>query len=640
MDVNQVLSEFEQNLFLPRELISCEKEQERYRFTVKYGIVSDALVLICGCIISQALYEELKRDYQNEACCPICQKLPLSSIGPVKPLRTLYDQLQYFKREQAELVEAAPTQDTKSESQQQNLISLFHSVASEVGDSNEFEATEVHSLDNVSNTRTMPIQDSSSTSVPIAITESPPSVQLSQLDEKKEFYFAKCFPMYRKRTQYNTHSRFLRTKSRQFINTAISPDCTKFALITEHKWEVYQISRYRKRDGQNKEKDFAKKLGKYAQNKKDRSESSECVELLFCGKVSGEYGPSFDELSLPEDLDSLIPLSGKQRKSSQSSIDDHSNTWEHLYCKLSNELLVISGSKGHFRVFDLNNGGVPLYTYASSFPIRCIEIDPKSTIIACGITGSDRVSGAEQALILFHQIEKDIITQTSVNSEVARYKFSPPITTTLPYRDPINTLQFSPDSAYISCSTALESRFLVISLRRIHEPRLVMKSLRSIDTSLESEGITDTKMFPGNSNLMCVTSVAFNAPPIVINTKIQTINGMQSVAQPTMLLRLDELGSKIHKCEISPRNDSIAFLDRNGTVYIMYAPTLLDNEKRRIVSVEVAANAYRMREAASLRFSADGHKLFILDRKGIIYIEDFAYGLPQDEEVTKCKQIN
>lgn len=107
-----------------------------------------------------------------------------------------------------------------------------------------------------------------------------------------------------------------------------------------------------------------------------------------------------------------------------------------------------------------------------------------------------------------------------------------------------------------------------------------------------------------------------------------------------MLLRLDELGSKIHRCEISPRNDSIAFLDRNGTVYIMYAPTLLDNEKRRIVSVEVAANAYRLREAASLRFSADGHRLFILDRKGSIYIEDFAYGLPQDEEVTKCKQIN
>ena len=167
-----------------------------------------------------------------------------------------------------------------------------------------------------------------------------------------------------------------------------------------------------------------------------------------------------------------------------------------------------------------------------------------------------------------------------------------------------------------------------------------MKSLRSLDTSLESEGITDTKIFPGNPNLMCVTSVAFNAPPIVINTKIETINGVQSVAQPTMLLRLDELGSKIHKCEISPRNDSIAFLDRNGTVYIVFAPTMMDNEKRRIVTVEMVANAYRMREAASLRFSNDGHTLYILDRKGILYVEDFAYGLPQNHEVTKCKQMN
>lgn len=206
--------------------------------------------------------------------------------------------------------------------------------------------------------------------------------------------------------------------------------------------------------------------------------------------------------------------------------------------------------------------------------------------------------------------------------------------------DPINTLQFSSDGQYLSCSTALESRFLVISLRKINEPRLVMKSLRSIDTSLESEGITDTKIFPGNPNLMCVTSVAFNAPPIVINTKIQSINGVQTVAQPTMLLRLDELGSKIHKCEISPRNDSIAFLDRNGTVHIMFAPTMMDNEKRRIVAVDVVANAYRMREAATLKFSNDGHKLYLLDRKGILYVEDFAYGLPQNHEVTKCKQIN
>lgn len=214
------------------------------------------------------------------------------------------------------------------------------------------------------------------------------------------------------------------------------------------------------------------------------------------------------------------------------------------------------------------------------------------------------------------------------------------MTIILPYRDPINTLQISNDAQYLSCSTALESRFLIISLKKINEPRLIMKSLRSIDTSQESEGITDTKLFPGNPNIMCVTSSAFNSPPIVINTKIENIDGIRSVAQPSMLIKLDKLGSKIHKCEISPRSDSIAFLDRNGSVYIMSAPTMMDREKKRLVLVDMVSNAYRVHEAASLRFSTDGHKLFILDRKGILYIEDFAYDTPENREVTKCKLIS
>lgn len=640
MSLKQIISDLEQNIFLPHDLIASEGSGQQYKCKVKYDIVDDAAMLQCGCILSEALYKKWVKRCDGRQSCPLCFKSPSVLVGPIGPLRNLYHQLHFFKEDKAE--ELVPMR--KKSSEQQSLLSLFHSVASKLNNTAENIVTDAHSLDNVSNAKTMPIQDSRSTSIPITTTPSQPSVQISQLDEEKEFYFAKCFPMYRKRSQFNTHPKFLRTRSKLFINTAISPDCTKFALITEHKWEVYSIPLEHKRhnDHSSKTKDSAKRFIDTARQKKEHMNSGKEPELLFCGKSSGEFGPNFDKLSMPSDLRALHPIyawDDSQISSSSAQSPDSSFHWEHLYCKLSDKFLVISGSKGHFRVFDLLRGGEPIYTYGSTFPIRCIDIDPQSSVIACGITGNDRASGAEQALILFHKIERD--TTKVVNSfDTDEIHFPPPITITLPYRDPINTLQFSPDSAYLSCSTALESRFLVISLRKINEPRLVMKSLRSIDTSLESEGITDTKIFPGNSNLMCVTSVAFNAPPIVINTKIQTINGVQTVAQPTMLLRLDELGSKIHKCEISPRNDSIAFLDRNGTVYIMYAPTLLDNEKRRIVAVEEVANAYRMREAASLRFSADGHRLYLLDRKGTLYVEDFAYGLPQDHEVTKCKQIN
>lgn len=637
MSTEQILADLEQNLFLPSETILAGN-----KISIKYRLVSDAYMQSCGCIMSEKLCKQIETFSKSE--CPMCHTTGVRGIGPVAPLRHLYDQIKFYQNNKSSSDDLASNDSfqiskerrRQSSEKSQSLLSMFLQVASKTANeepveqevdretdaptrrtSHDEQGVDTVSLDNISNAKTLPIQDTNS-SVETALFPIFTSNMASKLNEEKEYFYAKCFPMYRKRSQFNTHSKFLRTKSKLFINNSISPDCTKFALITPTKWEVFSIP-----------------------STTSGSQAKE-PELLFCGKSNGEYGASFDSLSFPRNQSVLQPIyneswdSATMKTTRKKTKDNNTSValsqWEHIYCKLSNTLLVVAGTRGIFRVFDLNRGGEPIYTYCSSFPIRCIDINPVTSTISCGITGRDRTTGSEQALLLFHEIVMD----QSAHS----WQFPQPITITLPYRDPIHTLQFSSDGKYLSCSTALESRFLVISLRKINEPRLVMKSLRSLDTSLESEGITDTKIFPGNPNLMCVTSVAFNAPPIVINTKIETINGVQSVAQPTMLLRLDELGSKIHKCEISPRNDSIAFLDRNGTVYIVFAPTMMDNEKRRIVTVEMVANAYRMREAASLRFSNDGHTLYILDRKGILYVEDFAYGLPQNHEVTKCKQMN
>lgn len=638
MKVLNVLQELEQNLFLPKTLESCQLNEfsREYICKVQYGIVDDCSVLSCGCCLSNALYNEMiLRTGQDGVRCPTCDCKEATIIGPVKQLRNLYQQIQnvYRKLEQSgdgsESESAMDENFPKGEKGEENsqkgflgpgnqksLLALFHMVASKLGsqpglpvnvtdstrgrrrngqrDGNECglenDLEEMRVLDNASNTGTIPIsQNSISASVKNNFEALTRPIST---DEEKEYYFAQCFPIYRKRSQYSTHSKFLRTKSKLFISMAISPDCTKFVLITEHKWEVYSIL-------------------------PDKS-----PVLLFCGKSTGEYGPDFDHLAYPPDRSVLLVKGDNPLQK---------DLWDQLHCKLSNDFLIISGSKNRFRVFDLNQQGLPIHSYGSSFPIRCIDINSSSNVIACGITGRDRNTGAEQALIVFHKIERNKVTSEP--------EFLSPSTITLPYRDPIKTLQFSDDGLYLSCSTAFESRFLIISLRKFNEPRLIMKSLRSIDSSLESEGITDVKLFPGNPSLMCVTSAAFNAPPIVVNTKIQDIDGVQRVAQPTMLIRLDELGSKIHKCEISPRNDSIAFLNRNGSVYIMFSPTMMDSEKRRIVLVDMVADAYRAHESAALKFSADGHKLYVLDRKGILYVEDFSYGLPQEHEVTKCKQI-
>ena len=663
----RVLDDIEHNLFLPQRLLrdgvaSAASADESH---VQYGTVKDCSVLTCGCCISESLFHELCRGTSSQqAACPICQQENVQLLSAITPLRELARQIDFFRSTAAQnesrydehpgitrtspslssalsltpsrsssTVELETDNKTLSSStakEKSSLLELFHIVASRIHNSNAeiksgqplaigtVQEQEEHStkenysssfldpnyedhtnwkiLDNASNTRTVPIDNNSSlvsTDVTVPSTATYQTNNAHDVDEEKEYFFANCFPMYRKKFQFSTHPKFLGTKSKLFINQSISPDCTKFALITEHKWEVYSI------------------------NPKDNS-----PRLISCGKSSGEYGPNFNQLTEPSSSLSATSQASKKKKKS----------WSQRFCKLSNEFLIISGSQSILNIHDINQNGKLIHTYVSRFPIRCIDIDPSSQIIAYGITGKDRHTGAEQALVVIQQIMRNKVTSEP--------EFPPPITITLPYRDPINTIQLSHDAKYLTCSTALESRFLIISLQKINEPRLIMKSVRSIDTSLESEGITDTKLFPGNPNLMCITSTAFNSSPLVINTKITQINGVRSVAQPSMLIRVDEIGCKIHKCEISPRNDAIAFLDRNGSVYIMCAPTMIDNnEKRRTILVETVANAYRAYESATLRFNPEGNKLYILDRKGTFFVEDFAYGLPQSREITKCKQI-
>ncbi|KAK5959467.1 Ptr3p PWA37_003425 [Arxiozyma heterogenica] len=707
-DTTHLIKTIEQNLLLPKQLFSCEFNQQlgHYIYGLGYCIVEDCSILTCGCCIAESLYYDIIKITKNDLIhCPLCNKQNVSIVGPVKPLRNIYLQIQSFKDDIEEKITAdrinyeeslnsqstvnknanlvtnasivnCPDYDSQSQNistdpvnkkvdstasspflsfpsikynevvqqrailnlssrdinrNQINLINLFYKIASEVNsqeqinknvsnreledipldnslDSNNTQRDIVNNQDKKSDylSENASLTNNSNTIIASQLSQESAydqskgtgnttdntKVQLSvPLDEKKEYYFANCFPIYRKRYIFKTHSKFLKTKSKLFINTSISPDCSKFALISKHKWEVYSIP-------QNVYKNPP--------------------TLLFCGRNTGEYGSAFDHLN---QLDSTIL--GVEKENIIFG--------EYIYCKLSNNFLVISDIKNSIQVFDLNNNGKMIHYYSSKYYIRCIDIDPSGTIIACGIVGKDRKTNSEQALITLHRIGK--------NNMISQYDFPSPITVALPYRDPINTIQLSTDGRYLSCSTTMESRFLIISLKNVNEPRLIMKSLRSIDTSLESEGITDTKLFPGNPSLMCVTSTAFNSPAIIVNTKIEDISNLTSVAQPTLLNRFSDLGYKIHKCEISSRNDSIAFLDKNGSVYLVSAPTIIDNEKRRTVVVEMVADAYRAHESASMRFSCDGYVLYILDRKGVLYVEDFAYDLPQNNEITKCKEI-
>ncbi|CAM9016290.1 unnamed protein product [Wickerhamomyces anomalus] len=595
-----------------------------------YDIVPDAFILSCGCILSKNFALQLSSN--SKLSCPICYSS--SSLGyDLKPLQNLYYVLY--------------PNEFEYNQKKESLLSLFYSVANSINDKTKTSpskksTTLVKHLNTKPTTSTTPSSTSSSINETIPITTSlkqfptnstnsitnsssiipslPPPQEQSIISsspssstiphpktespqEQKEYLFVKCFPTYRRHFQYNTHSKFLKTKSKNFINTSISPSSKFFVLLSVKKYEVYSIS----------------------------SDSKTAPRLHCCGKSNGEFGLNFENLQKISN-EELIIGGNNNNGTNNEVIKKKLNDWEHLYCSISDEYLVISGTNGIFKIIDLiNQPGKPIYLYISNFPIRCIEISPNSQLIAYGITGKDRILGTEQALVVLHKLNNQ---EGGTNNSIFT---NDPITITFPYRDPINNLSFSSDSNYLSCSTALESRFLTIWVKNYTEPKLVMKSIRSLDTSLESEGITDIQMFP-NNQYMIITSASFNAAPIIIDNNISSINGLQTVAQPKMLLKLDEIGSSIHKSAISPRNDTVAVLDKNGSVYLIFA-TRMDQESKRIFIVDQVSNAFRKRESASLKFSKDGHKLYILDRKGIFYINDFAAGLPQNPEITRCKPL-
>lgn len=204
-----------------------------------------------------------------------------------------------------------------------------------------------------------------------------------------------------------------------------------------------------------------------------------------------------------------------------------------------------------------------------------------------------------------------------------------PIKVTLPYGDPMGTMSFSDDSTYLTCSTLREPRFLVYDLAVPNQtPKLVMKSSRKLDISHDAEGITSVKFFPGN-RLLCVTSVAANAFPIVVDSNIGVLdpNSGAAIQKIGLVSRLNKVGDKVHSCCVSPTSTSLCVLDRSGNILIVYFPQGFVNDegrRPRVVKVAKVQGATKMSEAASICFSPEGHRLIIVDRKADVTIVDFA----------------
>lgn len=481
-----------------------------------------------------------------------------------------------------------------------NITSSYNQPAGYVNPHSPTSSSVISSLGSIQRQRTRPSSfQNASNLTKLMSSNSTNSVNQQKTSPNKEMLLSKNFPFFRRIYTFNIHNSNFLLKTKVFLQTQLSPNLTKLVLLSEKKWEVYKI---------------------------DTEKPDKPPKLLCCGKSDASYGP---------DLDHMKKISRNQILSNSNFAENANETmnllenWEHLYCQTTENLLVISGTRGFLRIIDLTQNGRCLYTYQCNFPIRCLDVSLNEGFIALGITGKDKYTQVEQAVIIIIKL----IPETARSPfQILTYPFS------LPYRDPITLLKFSPDSTLLCVATALESRFLVISLVDPSRPTLVMKSQRRLDTSLDSEGITDMSFFPDN-RLMTICSLSHNSEPIIIDTNISSISGPDGIAKPKLLMKIDEVGSTIHKCCVSPRGDSVAYINRNGNVYIMTTPRMDDNDNKKIACVLEVSNAFRAKEAASVRFDSDGYKLYVLDRKGVLSIADFTAGTVEDHTVTRCKII-
>lgn len=602
------------------------------------AVCVDPVLLSCGCTVSLKLSQHLSKSSDNNCVlrCPdcnqedsriVCENKQLANISDillndhvsfVEPDSSLSRQtfeaarknqsfLTAFQEafQEAQKVKTEPMlfRDTTRVSTESTISPIKRSSFSSSNGSSGITAAMKYSNTDSSSVKTHTVSKEKAPFVPLIATKN------------QELLLAKNFPFYRRLFNHKIHpTMFLQAKS--YINTSISPNIKYIALLSEKKWEVLKI------DSNNPQKQ----------------------PVAYCeGKSDGSYGQKGEYIAVSRtnvirssnfgDPNHVQALNKYDSIGASMSLLEH---WEHLTCKLTENLLIIHGTRGFLRIISITgpSPGRLLYTYQSKFPIRCFDISQDESMIAIGITCRDKYTQMEQAVVVTLKL---VISQTG-ELIVASYPF------TLPYRDPLILIKFSPDGNLLSVATALESRFMTISITDITRPSLLMKSQRRLDTTLDSEGITDMSYF-SDERLMSLTSVSHSSSsPIILDTNIPSVITPDGIARPKLIMRVEEVGSLIHKCCPSPRGDAVAYLGRNGTVYVVsFGSTRLEDhssrDSRRTVDVANVARGTRSRDSACLMWDKEGYRLWSLDRLGGLTIIDWVSGTVDDLNVSRCKIV-
>lgn len=549
------------------ERLKLSRLEQLLHFPGSTGLVPDASVLSCGCLVSAFQHNLTKSNV-----CGNCHKSDVYILAEVEPLRELYQLIQSLKSQQssgslstrrrrssAKKSVVLVDQSEQIGSESLDLLTLFYKYAREEEnlDTNLKNVSENAQVDPISinprddklssetkfflnskpqispelssfKLRTPPLSDSITPKLgSLDIKEA--SI-LSNLNEEKEYNFSKCFPFHRKLTTYPTQQLRQPTSSNPFkgailrrnaryISSCIHtyPDIiqgleiTKFVLVTEESWELYD----------------------YVVPTDLLDTSSIKPRLIACGKSNGEYGSTFKSLHKSKMGEFIVKPDSSQLCNELS--DDYEpkyakllNQWQFYNCQISKNYLILSGSNGVVRLLNVNSNspyeiGQPIYTYFSEYPIRCIRLSPNDQLIATSITAiRDNAPSKEQPFIILHKLEIDEVNQLT---SISRISIS------LPSRDPIKQINFNPSSSHVICSTAWENLILIIKLKsyenhaNYRKPRLIFSGKvhesEQIDDDLirATEGITSIQFGMLNSNNIFVCSSTLETrgnPPMIL----------------------------------------------------------------------------------------------------------------------------
>lgn len=626
--------------------------------------VADTSMLSCGCLVLQHVF-----DTSLSTQCTQCDAQGVYVVGPVEPMRQLYHMLDINRRQrrrsllkQLVIHEGVDTTD---------LMLLFYKYAKEDQVIVDTPPSPQASVENSQSTATQSPSVTLAARSKVTMDNLYEQNILNELTEEKEYNFSKCFPLHRKLTTHDTQKfklinpfkGLVLKKSPRYIGSSISTmhqeetnvEVTRFVLITDKRWELFEYV--------------------VPINVLDSSHSK--PQLICCGRSTGEFGENDKEMESSDDLNGEIIIKNdfNQRVTTKDAdLQKKLQLWEFVLCELTDSHLVIAGTRGLVRVFNiLRNSpyrvGQPVYTYSTNFPIRCIAASNRG-LIATGVTAKERLSGKEQPFIILHLL---------VFGKDHKIKQAVPITITAPYRDPIKRMCFNATASHLICTTLWEFRYMVIKLRlsnsdNYRKPRLVWSDfayikpeddrLLEVDLMKSTEGITDIRFGAPFSNTIFIALCSLKqCPPMVVRLEGAMIdsvndsdnysvqNSMGSVEDDDYIkcaevfMKFPETGSFVYKTALLPRGDGVVFLGKDGKLYLVstgnfHVSTPTTSKKKIAVLLGEVAGAENYKEAALIEFSTDGGKIFSVDRKGQFCIFDFTKGVPgKDFDVVKCKII-